>query len=235
MTKNATYKIVADKLMQNLKFHHVNIVDYGCGDGLFCQNLINTNCTYIGYDSNPESIKKAINKFSQDNFHFRVIDKKSFIKFPHKKIDAVIAIGVIQYLTNNQITNLFKQSKIGLNKNGLLIFTCTSNHILYRVMNIYQAFLPHKYFDKSTIKKTLQLMGYNEIEIKERGLILSPMFANFIVFFFDFADKLFFKTRGELGPIGKGARNIFEPFRKIEFSLPINFGYTMIISAKKDD
>ena len=70
---------------------------------------------------------------------------------------------------------------------------------------------------------------------QERGFLIAPLFSNIISFFFDAADKVLFRTKGTLGPIGTFARKIINPLITLEYLLQIDYGYTLYLKIKKID
>lgn len=223
-----------DKNFPNNK--KINLIDYGCGNALFL-NYIPRNIikTYIGFDVNKDSIKNAKNKFGdRKNVLFNLIEQNKKINLgKFADIEVIVLIGVLQYMNETEIDLLFKECARVLKKEGVLIFSCITDHRIYKIVNIYRLFLPHFYTNRIKLLKQLErnkfFISYN----KEKGIIIAPLFSNFIVFFFDALDKMIFRTNGRLGPIGTKIRSVMHFILRLEYMLSIDYGYTLFVVAKR--
>jgi hypothetical protein len=75
--------------------------------------------------------------------------------------------------------------------------------------------------------------GFDAEYVREKGLMLAPLTANVVALFFDGLDKVLFRTRGSLGPAGRFIRKLTNPMLHLEYHLPVDFGYTLFLRAKK--
>ena len=230
------HKQVWQALRKKFKNKKISIVDYGCGDGALLELIPQDSLSkYIGLDVNRNSLENARKKHSQtQKISFKKINTKNLPKFGQpKSIDAVVLIGSLQYMKPNEQEHLIAESQKALKKNGLLIITCAVDHLIYRLLNIYQLFLPNYYIQRSEIEKLIKKSDFKILELKEKGLIFSPLFSNIFIFFFDAFDKILFRTKGSLGPIGNTMRKLMAPVIALEWKLTFNYGYTLIIVAQK--
>ncbi len=87
--------------------------------------------------------------------------------------------------------------------------------------------------NRNKIIKLAKQSGLDCIYQKESGLFLGPLFSHNIVLFFDAIDKIVFRTKGRLGFFGKWSRLLSTYILKLEYYIPIDFGYTMYLVFKK--
>jgi hypothetical protein len=100
-------------------------------------------------------------------------------------------------------------------------------------MNVYGIFHPHRFFKRKTVQSLFQMFGLKILEHNEKGLFFTPFFSNVLVFFFDAIDVILFRKKGSLGPVGIAIRRIVEPIVKWEYSLPVDYGYTLFVIGKR--
>lgn len=228
-----TYSTILNLLQSHMKRRKLSIVDYGCGNGYLYSILPKEGVkTYHGYDINEASIEKAKLAYTKNNVcfstlsHGRMNEKK-------KSVDVIILIGVVQYMEKKELVVLLRKAKTILKKEGIILISTLVDHKIYSFIDLYRLFLPHKSVNRVFLIQQLQSAGYNVTHSFEKGLLLSPIFAQCVVLFFDLFDKLIFRTQGELGFVGKTIRKIVNPLLQLEYALPVDFGYTLFIQAKK--
>lgn len=230
-----THTLLASKLAKtpNAK---LTLVDYGCGEGEILSYLpLKSIYSYHGYEVNAACIPVAKKKWSHlRKVVFTVIDRSHLPSLGKKnEVDALFLIGVIQYLPQSDLKHVLKQARKVLKPGGQLLISCTTDHKLYSWVNIYRYFLPHFVVRRDQLIKEIESQGLKIDEQFERGIFFTPFFSNVLVFFFDVADKLLFRTKGELGPIGRWIRKACSPIIKKEFQLKLDYGYTLFIVASK--
>ncbi|OGG14172.1 hypothetical protein A2773_02790 [Candidatus Gottesmanbacteria bacterium RIFCSPHIGHO2_01_FULL_39_10] len=213
----------------------LRILDYGCGSGYFLEIFGKTRIgEYYGYDLSEKSIQCAKKTHHNRNVHFFHIQKDSASLLKEKKnIDVLVLIGVLQYMSNKEFSALFKNAKKLLTPNGVIIISCSVDHIVYRAMNVLHIFSPHKLIHRKYATDTLKRAGFGVIDQFERGILLSPIFSQLMTIF-DILDKLIFSTKGTIGPIGKIMRGMTNILLSLEYRLPVDYGYTLFIMAGKD-
>lgn len=211
----------------------LNIIDYGCGSGELLNHISRNKIkSYIGYEINKNSIKMAEKMF--EKYTFKKISKQKLPSLGEKNsIDVLVLVGVLQYMKSSEIKYLFKEARRVLNKSGILVISCSTDHGLYKFCNIYQFFLPNHFINRRTILEEIEKAQLKTIHQQERGILIAPLFSNIISFFFDAGDKVLFRTKGTLGPIGSFARKIVNPLIALEYLVPIDYGYTLYLKIQK--
>jgi ubiquinone/menaquinone biosynthesis C-methylase UbiE len=230
---SATHNYIKKVINNKFGSEDISIVDYGCGSGDLL-NFININQikSYVGYEVSNACINSAKNTFKNNKLKFKKIKKNHIPSIGQdNSIDLIVLVGVLQYMTDIEISNFLIEAKRVLVKNGIIIASCATDRWVYKIFNIYRLFIPNFYINRTKLVLKLENAGFKiELE-KEKGLIIAPLFSNIFSLFFDALDRLFFNSKGTLGPIGKKSRKLIKPFISKEFSLPIDFGYTLFISA----
>lgn len=236
MRKHHTYNLILDLILESFpKEKKLNVLDYGCGSGalleFFPKNRIGK---YTGIDINKDSIDVANKRYGGGkNISFGLISSHEPLNLGKANtVDVVVAVGVLQYMADDQRVNLFQKAESVLRKDGVLVLSCVTDHILYKLMNLYYLFLPHYYINRANLIKQLRQNNFRIVYERERGLIIAPLFSNLIVLFFDTLDKIFFRTRGELGPIGTRIRQLASQIIQWEYKLPIDYGHTLFVKSQ---
>jgi 2-polyprenyl-3-methyl-5-hydroxy-6-metoxy-1,4-benzoquinol methylase len=234
--KHRTYDKVTSLLNESFpKDQKLKILDYGCGDGRLLEYLdIDRIEKYLGVDINKASVIIAKKRYRYKNVSFTLVKKgETQIVSREKNINAVIAIGVLQYLNDYDINRFIRLCQKVLRKDGVLIFSCATDHVIYRILNIYRYIIPNRFINRETIIKKLGKHKFKIDYAREKGLLVTPLFSNVLVIPLDVVDKIFLGSRGELGFFGKLIRIIIAPLMNLEYGCPFDFGYTLIVSARK--
>lgn len=230
-----TYKIMVSFFLKAFKsIKSVDIIDYGCGSGYLLNVLPSKKIgRYWGLETSASAIKSAKNFFKKKNIKFQLVDVKKPLELPSKKVDVVIAIGVLQYMTDKQINEFINQSSRVLKKGGHLLVSCVSNHLVYKYTNLYGLVLPNRFIKRDWIIDKIHGKSFEVKANFERGLLFGPLFYHNLVIFFDLLDKIIFRTKGTLGLFGKTSRKIAYFIADFEYLIPVDFGYTLYIDAIK--
>ncbi len=233
---SATHEYINSLILNHFKNKKISIVDYGCGNGELLRYLNNRKIiNYTGYDVNTDSLLVARKLFKNNEYQFKKIVNKKVPNFGKPQtLDLVVLVGVLQYMSGDEINELLKQIKKVLSKNGTAIFSCSIDHLFYKVFNLYRFLIPNHYINKELLINRIQKYGFTVELEQEKGLLIAPLFSNILSLFFDSVDKLLFRTRGSIGPIGNVSRKLIDPILKIEYKLPINYGYTLFLKIKKN-
>ncbi len=227
-----THKKVADLVSESFKNNRIDIVDFGCGEGKLIEYLADLNVnSYLGLDINGRSINKGNSKHKSTKHIFRKINSQSLNLGKTRSVDAVIAIGVLQYMSDKEIMHLLKQCKRVLRRGGLFVASCAVDHWAYILINVYKLLIPNRFINRKKLLNQLKKNNLKVVYEKEFGLLLAPLFSNVLVLFFDALDKIFFSTKGEIGKIGSFARSMVAPIIILENKIPIDFGYTLIVKS----
>ncbi|NEO86254.1 MAG: class I SAM-dependent methyltransferase [Spirulina sp. SIO3F2] len=110
------------------------LLDLGCGPGMLFDYLHRQdhhNWEFWGTDIAEGMIRECTQKFGHlDNAHFAVGQVQN-PEFPDQSFDAVICLGVLEYLEPEAAEVAIAQMNRVLKPNGVLILSLTSNHSLY--------------------------------------------------------------------------------------------------------
>ncbi|OGJ15964.1 MAG: hypothetical protein A2632_01285 [Candidatus Pacebacteria bacterium RIFCSPHIGHO2_01_FULL_46_16] len=216
------------------KFKSFCILDYGCGNGEFARIIPEKKVAkYEGWEVSDNCIAKAKQIFTQKKYSFHKINKQNPPSFHKNSFDIILFIGVIQYMTYEELNSVLDNVRLALKDNGALLISTTTNHFIYKVFNIYRIFLPHKYISRTKLIKSLKKQGFVVELQQERGILFAPIFSNFISLLFDSVDRFVLNTRGELGVFGRIIRKLFYPLLLLEQQLPVDFGYTLFVRAER--
>lgn len=237
--KHHMYSYISNLIFENMgKEKKISIFDFGCGSGAIIDHLPkNKISAYVGADINEFSIKSAKKRYKNNKkFSFFILNKDSLGNLKlldTNHYDAIIAVGVLQYLSKKELNTFMKIARKYLKKDGNLILSTNTDHKLYIFINPYSLFLTHNYVNRKEMIKLLINNNFSIQHNREVGLILTPFLSNFTVFFFDALDKFIFRTKGEIGLFGNVARSIAGYIIKFEYLLPIDFGSILYIKSQK--
>jgi len=231
-----TYKIMVGLFLNILKsVKSVDMIDYGCGSGYLLNILpVKKIRRYWGLETSVQAIKSAQNLFgSNPSKAFSLINTQKPLKLPSKNVDVIIAIGVLQYMTDRQINEFLIQSSKVLKKGGHLLISCVSDHWFYKFINLYGLLIPNRFIKRKWLTRKITAESFNIVTNFEKGLVFGPLFYHNIVIFFDLLDKIIFRTKGTLGLFGRASRKVAYFIADFEYLMPVDFGYTLYIDAIK--
>lgn len=216
----------------------LNIVDYGCGAGYLVSILPQERVlAYRGYDKNPASIALAQEKFRKqwgDRAVFQLVpgDGSDVLHTLHG-VDLFVGIGVLQYLPWEQIHALLAKASRCLKNDGAILLSCFSDHWQYRMINLYGLFLPHFAISRQRLVSSLATNGFHVCWQMERGLVVAPLYAEVLGLFVDCMDRILRSRKGGQGPLSMMVQRLLNPLIRIEYRLPIDFGYTLFVAGRK--
>ena len=231
-----TYRIMLQLMLSTYPENQkLNILDYGCGNGYLFSILPKEKLKkYSGYDISIKAIENAKNTINYKNASFNLINTKKPLNFGDSNSeDAVIAIGVLQYLKDEEIDVFIKESRRVLKKGGILLISTVVDHIVYKILNLYGLFLPNRFINRDKLIQKLRKADYKVEYQKESGLILGPLVSHNLAIIPDALDKILFSTYGSLGILGKAFRKISTPLMALDNIIPLDYGYTLYIKARK--
>jgi ubiquinone/menaquinone biosynthesis C-methylase UbiE len=136
-----------------------NALDIGCGPGIFTQDLLNKNLRVYSADLSIEMIKHAIQAVNTYHLatraHF-VVSDVSNICFSNSKMDIILCIGVICYITdyNSLLSEMYRVLKPA----GKIIVQIDK----IRWPSVYKMFVPLYQYLKSKIT----LKNYDKLNFK---------------------------------------------------------------------
>ena len=175
-----TFLTVAENLRKK-----TNHLDYASGPGTFTGIYIN-DINSFGVDISNEQINYAIANYK--NTKFFTLDK--FDKSKYKDyFDTITVIGLIEFLSDDEISNLITDLKILLKNDGQIIFTTPNFRGFMKLFSILLSWLgPVNYnlqwvnkFNKKKIKKLLIKNNISDFKIEKHlnfGLALSFLNLN---------------------------------------------------------
>jgi ubiquinone/menaquinone biosynthesis C-methylase UbiE len=112
-----------------------DVLDIGCGPGVMAVDLLSRGCTVWGIDTSEKMIDLARAKMEKtegkDRAHFSVGDIEN-LEFPDAKFDAVICMGVLEYLLMDR--KAIKEMARVVKPGGTVIITVPSELSAYQVV-----------------------------------------------------------------------------------------------------
>ncbi|MGA7931487.1 MAG: class I SAM-dependent methyltransferase [Candidatus Sulfotelmatobacter sp.] len=93
------------------------ILDIGCGPGTMVPYLPRSG--YVGFDANPDYIRRAQKRFPEARF---VCDRVSEYDLPQSEyFDIVVALGIVHHLDDPEAVRLFRMAHYALKPEGRLV------------------------------------------------------------------------------------------------------------------
>ena len=231
-----TYEIMTKLLTSEIAVKKkISILDYGCGSGYLLSILPKVAVKkYCGYETSKSAIDVAKKQFRKQHIaSFIYVDTSQKLRLPNRNMDVVIAIGVLQYMSKSQILELISECSKVLKKGGVVLISCVSDHLLYKMINLYGLVIKNSFVNRKWLLECLKKYGFKVKYSQEKGLLFGPLFYHNIVLIFDILDKLLYRTKGTLGPFGKSSRKVAAKIASLENKIPINLGYTLYLKATK--
>ncbi len=231
--KHRTYDTIISLLHTSFpKKQTLRVIDYGCGSGLLLSFLSpDLLDLYEGYDVNIHSLEAARKKFHQyPHLRFHQISAGSVPHFSHQ-VDAIILVGVVQYMSQEELEMLLEEAKKTLSNDGVIICSTANDHLFYKMIDLYRFFFSHTYVNREKLTQTFLDHGYAIPEQFSRGIFMNPVFSGVIAFAADGIDAVLAHSKGRLGPFGRAIRSIFRPLLNLEYVIPIDYGDTLYTKA----
>jgi ubiquinone/menaquinone biosynthesis C-methylase UbiE len=111
------------------------ILDVGCGPGVMAADLLERDCDFWGMDVSKEMIRQGQEKYgSHDRIHFSTGTADN-LDFPDNTFDAVISMGVIEFVDNDQLA-LQEMTRV-LKEDGTLIVAFINKYSPFRLWRDY--------------------------------------------------------------------------------------------------
>lgn len=232
---SANHKYIQNLLNNYLPNGKATIVDYGCGNGDLLNYLDTQNIVkYTGYDVSKDCLHIAKNNHFGNKYKFKRIDLQKLPNLgTNNSVDLIILVGVVQYMSNQEINHLLKEAKKVLKNDGILVVSCAVDHDIYKFFNIYRIFLPNNYINRKQLINKANKNNLISVFNKEKGLVIAPLFSNIFSLFFDSIDRFILGNRGKIGIVGSTARKLIQPLIELEYLIPVDFGYTLYCVFRK--
>ena len=145
-------------VLGSVDFNAGNVLDIGCGPGIFTQDLLDKSLKVYSVDLSIEMIKRAkqaVNKYQlASNAHFTVSDVSN-ICFFDGKIDRILCIGVICYLKDyhSLLSEMYRVLKPG----GKIIVQIDK----IRFPAVYEKFVPlYRYLKSKITSKSYDKLNF---------------------------------------------------------------------------
>lgn len=128
------------QLMGNIK--HLNVLDVGCGSGIFASEMSKSGARVIGIDPSSEMIRIANTEYGKiENVKFYCNSIHEFAKFTDKNFDVVISN--MSLITIQNLDDTIKSISTLLKQKGKFVFNIT--HPCF--WNQYRKYEPNELFE----------------------------------------------------------------------------------------
>jgi ubiquinone/menaquinone biosynthesis C-methylase UbiE len=105
------------------------ILEIGCGTGFYTRMLAPRVHHIVGIDFSETAIDKAKLQNKSENVWYVVADAQDLSTFPDNTFDKILAIDVLEHLTDSQLGAAFREVARVMSKRGRFVFfTPSSSH-----------------------------------------------------------------------------------------------------------
>tara|TARA_Y100000817_G_scaffold313667_1_gene310326 strand:+ start:3567 stop:4286 length:720 start_codon:yes stop_codon:yes gene_type:complete len=173
---NCTYLKVKEKISSENRH-----LDYACGSGTFIGRYLHSSS--IGVDISEIQIEYARETFKETN-KFYTVDE--FENLDHESFDVVSILGLIEFLTEEEIKYLLKRIKNLLKNNGKIILTTPNFSLFFQTIQRISKLLGIKDYSEVTVSKfnsrKLKKMLEEEdlLEIKVKKIVNVGIFSSLL-------------------------------------------------------
>jgi len=127
-SENWSFLIRVRRVMELLGEHcgTGDVLDIGCGTAPIARGVVAMGRKYLGMDFSPEMVKSAQeqNREIVESGRARIqVGGATGIAFPNQRAGAVIAMGVLEYLTVEQIQKTLREIQRVLQPSGVALLT----------------------------------------------------------------------------------------------------------------
>ena len=118
----ARHRVIA-KILKQLS--NKKVLDVGCGNGVFMDEIIQNNGYVVGLDYSKEMLKLAQTKLTtySSKFYQLICSDATKIPFSKSSFDVILASGLTDYLGQKDNEKFLKESSRVLKKKGIIIVT----------------------------------------------------------------------------------------------------------------
>jgi len=217
-----TYSLVGKLISGNRR-----VMDLGCSEGFFLSEL---DAEFkVGVDIDFPRL--VVGKNWTNNIEFVCADA-DYLPFKEDSFDGIVMIGSLPYLKSPE--KVVKTISKLIIQGGYLVISTASNYPIYLLLNIYRLKNKIHFFKKSELEDLLSIGGFQNIEIQEKGFIITPILSTLYAIPSWF-DQHLLKAKSVLGPIGRKARWLTNPLIDWEFHSFRRPGYQWFVQARKEN
>jgi len=142
-----------------------NILDVGCGWGIFLQVIKNSHQPYLGIDLSH----KAIEICREKKLNCQEVDLISLSKIKDQQYSAITFFQVIEHIKNP--LDYLEAAKKLLKKNGILLITTPNNQSPLRYLfgsrwSVYKTPSHYFFYSKKSLERLLKAAGFSKFKIK---------------------------------------------------------------------
>ncbi len=110
------------------------VLELGCGTGFYTRLLAPRVHRIVGIDFSATAIEKAVAQGQADNVQFVIGDMQNLSMFPDSLFDKILAIDVLEHLSDSQLHTCLGQIARLLYKGGAFVFfTPCGSHWIERL------------------------------------------------------------------------------------------------------
>jgi 2-polyprenyl-3-methyl-5-hydroxy-6-metoxy-1,4-benzoquinol methylase len=147
------------------------VIDLGCGSGIFSNYLAQKGCLVTGIDGSEAMIALCRRKRTSTTAQFAVgaLPLKTLTHFPAQ--DVVVMSSILEYLSD--MNSMLEQARLLLKPNGLLLVSIPNRRSLYRKVErqLFRFFARPAYFQyirntatETTFNRQLIESGFTPVE-----------------------------------------------------------------------
>ncbi|MCX6899644.1 MAG: methyltransferase domain-containing protein [Verrucomicrobia bacterium] len=142
-------KLRVEELLANEK--PGSLLDVGCGTGPMAPTFLQRGWEFHGLDIAPKMIEHARHRFAGDPRARFYVGKIEQANFESNHFDAVIAMGLLEYLNDAELAAAMKEMARVLKPSGVMIISVIQPHSLDSIMRQCLA-LPTRFFKPLYLK-----------------------------------------------------------------------------------
>jgi 2-polyprenyl-3-methyl-5-hydroxy-6-metoxy-1,4-benzoquinol methylase len=142
-----------------------NILDAGCGDGIYSVEMLKQRAKVFGVDISEKMVMEAKQKGID-----AIVGDLSTIRLK-RRFDKILCTGVLEFVKDEKdvIDNLLKHLK----KDGVIVFLIPTDDVFGRLYRLYHSThgIDVRIFPKKTLKGYLQERGIEVEQISKSSII----------------------------------------------------------------
>ncbi len=144
------------------------VLDLGVGNGRNTIYLLSKGFNVTGIDSSSEGLQ-IIKEKASENVNLKLIESDVNKYSPKEKYDIILAIGLLHFLTTDQIDSLVKKMQNWTKSNGLnVIAVRMTQNLLGDLLHIFQ----ENELKEHYTKKNWKILEYKEVQAGTRKIAI---------------------------------------------------------------